>query len=278
MKKNYHLSANLLESKKPLLVDKTNIMSIWISKSKYGIAYFLVYDNPDIERATKCCRINCYRPEYLNVDDVDLPEWILSSGEKIHLMILLSREKSPGINNWSYIRSKYIKYCGLDYEKIYKPKVTMPNYLNIIKPHDYMIYRGEEIYNFHLSKLLCEEPWEDQDVICSDSDKNMTIMVFPSPYTYPYMIVYNSFCASTATKSCRICLYEAKYLYAGDTDISECKLTHAEVERLVSMLSQERWEYAIESYLFYLQNSYNLSITKPESVTYPNYYKLLKEI
>lgn len=277
MKKNYHLSANLLESKKPLLVDKTNIMSIWISKSKYGIAYFLVYDNPDIERATKCCRIHCYRSEYLNVDDADLPEWILSSGEKIHLMILLNKEKSPGINNWSYIRSKYIKYCGWDYEKIYKPVVTMPNYLDIIKPRDYMIYRGKEIYNFHLSKLLCEEPW-DQDVICSDSNNNMTIMVFPSPYTYPYIIVYNGFCASTATRSCRICLYEAKYLYAGDTDITERKLTHDEVEKLVSMLSPERWEHAIESYLFYLQNSYNLSITKPESVTYPNYYKLLREM
>lgn len=275
MKKNYHLSANLLESKEPLLIDKTDIMSIWISKSKYGIAYFLVYDSPYLESATKCCRINCYRSEYLCVDDVDLPEWILTDGEKIHLMILLTKEKSPGINNWSYIRSKYIKYCGWNYEKQYKPVVTMPNYLNISKPREYMIYRGEEIYNFHLSKLLCEEPW-DQYIICSGSNRDMMIMVFPSPYTYPYMIVYNEFCAS-ATKSCRICLYEAKYLYAGDTDINECKLTNDEVDQLVNMLSQERWEYAIESYLFYLQNTYNLSVVKPESVTFPD-YRLLKEV
>lgn len=274
MKKNYHLSANLLESKEPLLIDRTNIMSIWISKSKYGIAYFLVYDSPCIETATKCCRINCYRSEYLCVDDVDLPEWILTDGEKIHLMILLSKEKSPRINNWSYIRSKYIKYCGWDYEKQYKPVVTMPNYLNIVKPHEYIIYRGREIYNFHLSKLLCEEPW-DQYIICSGSNRDMMIMVFPSPYTYPYIIVYDGFCPS-ATRSCRICLYEAKYLYAGDTDINECKLTNDEVDQLLNMLTPEKWEYAIESYLFYLQNTYNLSVVKPASVTFPD-YKLLKE-
>lgn len=36
MKKNYHLSANLLETKQPMLIDKTEFMSIWISKSKYA--------------------------------------------------------------------------------------------------------------------------------------------------------------------------------------------------------------------------------------------------
>lgn len=276
MKKNYHLSANLLESKEPLLIDKTNIMSIWISKSKYNIAYFLVYNSPYIDTATKCCRINCYRPEYLCVDDVDLPEWILTDEEKIHLMILLTKEKLSGINNWSYIRSKYIKYCGWDYEKQYKPAVTMPNYLNIIKPHEYVIYRGKEIYNFHLSKkLMCEEPW-DQYIVYRDPKYDMMIMVFPSPYTNPYMIIYNDFCAS-ATKSCRVCLYEAKYLYAGDTDILECKLTDSEVDHLVEIFTPDMWDNAVENYLYYLQNTYKLPSSKPEWITMPDYSKLKGE-
>lgn len=275
MKKNYHLSANLLETKQPMLIDKTEIMSIWISKSRYTIPYFILYDSSTVDTATKCCRINCYRPEYVCVDDVDLPEWILSDGEKIHLMILLNKEKYPGTNIWKYIRSKYIDYCGWDYETQYKPILIMPNYLNIIKPREYLIYQGREAYNFHLSKLLCEGQW-DQYIIYRDHKYNMMIMVFPSPYTNPYMIIYNDFCAS-ATKSCRICLYEAKYLYAGDTDILECRLTDTEVDQLVEMFTPAMWDYAVESYLYYLENTYNLPLVKPEWVQMPDYNVLKGE-
>ena len=272
MKKNYHLSANLLETKQPILIDKTEFMSIWISKSKYTIPYFIVYNSQRIDSATKCCRIHCYRSEYVCVDDVDLPEWILSDGEKIHLMILLTKEKYPGTNNWKYIRSKYIDYCGWNYEAEHKPILIMPNYLNIIKPRDCMIYKGSETYNFHLSKLLCEEQW-DQYIIYRDPKYDMMIMVFPSPYTNPYMIIYNDFCAS-ATKSCRVYLYEAKYLYAGDTDIMECKLTDSEVDHLVEIFTPSMWDSAVENYLYYLQNTYKLPSSKPEWVTMPDYGKL----
>lgn len=273
MKTNYHLSKNLLETEAPIFVDGTNNMSIWISKSKYYIPYFILYNSSSIETATKVCRINCHRSEYVCIDDVDFPEWILSINEKMQLILLLNKERYPGVNTWNYIKNEYIKYCGWDYEKEQGLNITMPDYLNIIKPHEYLIYRGEEEYNFHLSKLLGEEQW-DQYIASRNTESNLMVMVFPSPHIDPYVIVYNDFCAR-ATKSCRICLYEAKYLYAGDTDINESALTDHEVDQLLQIFTPDLWESAVENYLFYLRENYKLSPVQPENLTMPD-YNLLK--
>ena len=83
-----------------------------IDLSKNSIPYFIIYDNKDIDKATKVATISLIEPKYIDIER-PLNKWILSEYEKEILVNILNK---PNIfcdydNNYQTLVNTYNDYC-----------------------------------------------------------------------------------------------------------------------------------------------------------------------